>query len=176
MACAGHKWLCAGFGAGFVYIARPLLDQHPPRAVGWMSVRDPFAFDNRRVDLLPANARHEMGCPTFPGIFALGAAVEYLARLGREAIANRILELNMYLTSRLAMAQLELLSPPDPYRSGATLCAVPDPPRATAFLRERGVVVTMKPDGVRIATHFFNNEEDIDRCVGALIAYREHLT
>jgi selenocysteine lyase/cysteine desulfurase len=175
MACAGHKWMCAGFGAGFVYIGQALLDRFPPRQMGWMSVKHPFAFDNRGLDLLPTNARHEMGCPSFTGIIALGAAVDYLAKVGREAIANRVLELNMYLTSRLSMAQFEVLSPPDPHRSGATLCAIPDPPQAAAFLRERGVIVTPKPEGVRIATHFFNNEEDIDRCVGALIAYREHL-
>jgi cysteine desulfurase/selenocysteine lyase len=175
MACAGHKWLCAGFGAGFVYISRAILEKFPPRAIGWMSVQDPFAFDNRRIDLMPTNARTELGCPAFAGIFALGAAVDYLLRVGREAIANRILELNMYLTSRLAHAEFEVLSPPDPHRSGQTLCALPEPPRAAAFLRERGVLVTPKSDGVRISTHFFNNEEDIDRCVGALIAYREHL-
>jgi len=175
LACGGHKWLGAGFGAGFVYISRALLEKYPPRAVGWMSMRNPFAFDNRTIDLLPTNARHEMGCPSFPGIIALGAAVDYLAKVGREAIANRILELNMYLTSRLTMAQFEVLSPPDPQRSGETLCAIPDPPRATEFLRERGVIVTLKPEGIRISTHFYNNEEDIDRCVGALIAYRENL-
>ena len=175
MACAGHKWLCAGFGAGFVYISRALLEKYPPRAAGWMSVKDPFAFDNRRLDLLPTNARSELGCPAFAGIFALGAAVDHVLQVGREAIANRVLELNMYLTSRLAQAELEILSPGDPHRSGQTLCALPEPPRATAFLRERGILVTCKPEGVRISTHYFNNEEDIDRCVGALIAYREQI-
>jgi cysteine desulfurase / selenocysteine lyase len=175
LACAGHKWLCAGFGAGFVYISRALLEKYPPRAVGWMSVVSPFAFDNRRVDLRPGAARAEMGCPPFAPIFALGAAVEYIQALGRERVAGRILELNLYLTSRLGQAGFEVLSPPDPQRSGQTLCALADPPQAAAFLRERGVLVTAKPEGVRISTHFFNNEEDIDRCVGALIAYREHI-
>jgi selenocysteine lyase/cysteine desulfurase len=176
LASAGHKWLCAGFGSGFVYISRALREKFPPRTVGWMSVEDPFAFDNRRIDLLQSNARTELGCPAFAGIYALGAAVEYLQRLGREAIANRILELNLYLTTRLREAKLEVLSPPDPHRSGQTLCALPEPQRAAAFLRDRGVMVTPKPEGVRISTHFFNNEEDIDRCVGALIAYSEHLS
>ena len=27
LACAGHKWLCAGFGAGFVYVSRALLEK-----------------------------------------------------------------------------------------------------------------------------------------------------
>src|SRR5262249_27628095 len=43
MATAGHKWLCAGFGGGFVFIARTILERFPPRAIGWMSVNDPFA-------------------------------------------------------------------------------------------------------------------------------------
>jgi cysteine desulfurase/selenocysteine lyase len=176
LACAGHKWLCAGFGAGFVYISRALLEKYPPRTAGWMSVKSPFAFDNHRADLLPSNARTELGCPPFGPIFALGAAVDYIRRLGREAIANRVLELNMYLTSRLGQAGFDILSPPDPQRSGETLCAIPDPPKAVAFLRDRSVLVTVKPEGVRISTHFFNNEEDIDRCVGALVAYREHLS
>jgi cysteine desulfurase / selenocysteine lyase len=175
LACAGHKWLCAGFGAGFVYISKALLEKFPPRAAGWMSVSDPFAFDNQRLDLLRTNARTEVGCPPFAGILALGAAVDCVLALGREAIATRVFELNMYLTSRLADADFEVISPADPYRSGQTVCALPDPERAARFLRERNVLVSARGGGVRISTHFFNNEEDIDRCVGALIAYREGL-
>jgi selenocysteine lyase/cysteine desulfurase len=173
LATAGHKWLCAGFGAGFVYIARALLERFPPRAIGWMSVQDPFAFENRRYDLVPGAVRSEMGCAPFANIFALGAAVDYLAKIGIEPIATRVLELNMYLTSRLRDAQIEVLSPGDPYRSGETLCALLDPPRAAAFLRERNILVTPKKEGVRISTHFFNNEEDVDRCVGALLTYKD---
>ncbi len=44
--------------------ARALLDKHPPRAIGWLSGDDPFAFDNRHLRLLPSNARTEMGCPS----------------------------------------------------------------------------------------------------------------
>jgi cysteine desulfurase/selenocysteine lyase len=175
LATAGHKWLCAGYGAGFVYISQAILERHPPRAIGWMSVQDPFAFENRRYTVRPDNARHELGCPDFAPIFALGAAVDYISALGINTIATRILELNMYLTSRLQDSELEVLSPSDPYRSGQTLCAVPEPRRAVAYLRERGILVSPKKEGVRIATHFFNNEEDIDRCVGALVAYREGL-
>jgi selenocysteine lyase/cysteine desulfurase len=50
---------------------------------------------------------------------------------------------------------------------------VPDPPLARRFLRLRGIVVTEKPEGLRIATHFFNDERDVDACVDALIEYRE---
>jgi selenocysteine lyase/cysteine desulfurase len=169
-ATAGHKWLCAGYGAGFAYLSRGLL-QRPPREMGWLSVEDPYAFDNRRYKLVPAARRSELGCPPFGPIFGLGAAVEYLAGLGAEAIAARVLELNAYLTDRLEQAGLRVLSPAGAHRSGQTLVAVADPPRAVAFLHSRGVLVTEKPQGVRIATHFYNSEEDVDACLRALRDY-----
>jgi selenocysteine lyase/cysteine desulfurase len=169
-ATAGHKWLCAGYGAGFAYLSRALL-QRPPRQMGWLSVEDPYAFDNRAYRLLPSARRSEMGCPAFGPIFALGAAIDYLAGLGVEAIRARVLELNAYLTSRLERAGRRVLSPGDPHRSGQTLVAVADPPRAAAFLRTRGIAVTEKPQGLRVSTHFYNTEEDVDRCLAALREY-----
>ena len=50
--------------------------------------------------------------------------------------------------------------------------AVPEPAKARHFLAERSVLVTEKPEGLRIATHFYNNERDVDACVENLIAYR----
>jgi selenocysteine lyase/cysteine desulfurase len=173
LATAGHKWLCAGFGAGFCYIAKELLDQRPPRAIGWMSGEEPFAFDNRRCRILPSNARTELGCPPFAAIFALGAAVDYLSGIGIEAIAERVLALNMYLTSRLGRQSLEVLSPGGEHRSGETLVRLPDPRRARRFLLERGIHVTEKPEGIRVSTHFYNNEADVDACVDALVAYQQ---
>lgn len=171
LASAGHKWLGAGYGAGFVYIRGGLLLERPPRAIGWMSVEDPYAFDNRRFTILACNRRTEVGCPAFPAIFALGAAVEYALALGVEEIEARVLALNTYLTAQLDRAGMAVLSPDGAYRSGETLCAVTDPPRATAFLRERGIEVTTKPEGLRISTHYYNSESDVDTCVAALIAY-----
>jgi len=173
LAAAGHKWLCAGYGAGFCYTDRELLEARPPRAVGWLSGADPFAFDNRHLQLLGSNARNELGCPPFAAIFALGAAVDYLAGLGMDRIAERVLALNEHLTSRLESESFEVLSPGGPHRSGGTLVRVTDPAGAYAFLAERGVQVTQKPEGLRISTHFYNDETDVDACVGALAAWRE---
>jgi cysteine desulfurase / selenocysteine lyase len=171
MACAGHKWLGAGYGAGFVFIRRALLAARPPQAMGWLSVENPYAFRNREYRLLDANRRTEGGCPPFGNIFALGAAVAYLAALGATAIESRVLELNRYLTDGLERAGFRVLSPGGPHRSGQTLVAMPDPPRAAAFLASRGVLVTEKPEGLRISTHFYNMEEEIDRGLAALKAF-----
>ncbi len=175
LATAGHKWLGAGYGAGFCYLSQALLDARPPRVIGWMSGDDPYAFDNRRIRLLASNARTEVGCPPFAPIFALGAAIDYLSGIGVDQIAERVLALNMYLTSRLGRESFEVLSPGGAHRSGETLVRLPDPGSANAFLAARGVHVTRKPEGVRISTHFYNDENDVDACVDALVAWRDAL-
>jgi selenocysteine lyase/cysteine desulfurase len=167
-ATAGHKWMCAGYGAGFVVVRRELLARRPPRAIGWLSVENPYAFDNRSYHLLSSAARHELGCPPFAAILALGAAVDYLSAIGTAAIAERVLDLNRRLTASLEEEGIDVLSPEGAFRSGETLCVVPDPPRTAALLRERRIFVTEKPEGLRIATHFYNDESDVDACVAAL--------
>jgi selenocysteine lyase/cysteine desulfurase len=171
LATSGHKWLCAGYGAGFLYVSRELLEKHAPRTVGWLSVEEPFSFENRQVRLLRSNRRVELGCPSFASVFALGAAIDYLAGIGLERIAERVLYLNEYLTFRLERKGFTVLSPAGEHRSGQTLCEVPDPPRAVAYLAQRKIVVSEKPEGIRISTHFFNNEEDVDACVKGLVDY-----
>jgi cysteine desulfurase/selenocysteine lyase len=168
----GHKWLCAGYGTGFAFIRRELIARHPPRAIGWLSVEDPFLFDNRRYRLLASNRRTEQGCPAFGAIFALGAALRYLTEIGVDRIEARVLALNAQLTERLDGAGFKVLSPGGAHRSGQTLCVVEEPSRAVSFLAERRILVTEKPRGVRISTHFFNDEKDIEAVVTALSAYR----
>src|SRR5262249_25055040 len=36
LAVSGHKWLCAGYGAGFLYVSRKLLQASTPTDIGWL--------------------------------------------------------------------------------------------------------------------------------------------
>ena len=167
----GHKWMLAGYGAGFVYLSRELLARSRARAVGWLDLEDPFEMRNDTYRVRPdAAARAELGCPHFAGIFALGAAVEYMLGIGQHNIERRALELNRRLTNSLIEAGFKVLSPlhHETARSAETLIATDDPPRTVEHLARRGVAVTIKPQGIRAATHFFNNDDDIARLVGAL--------
>jgi selenocysteine lyase/cysteine desulfurase len=170
--CAtGHKWMLSGYGSGFVYLSRELLAQTKPRAIGWLSVADPYADRNDEIHLRQdAAARAELGCPHFAGIFALGAAVDLLTNIGITNIEQRALFLNRFLTNRLMDSGWNVLSPLDDeqFRSAETLVAADHPARVVAQLAEKGVIVTEKPQGIRIATHFFNNEDDIERLMEAL--------
>jgi cysteine desulfurase / selenocysteine lyase len=171
----GHKWMLAGYGSGFVYLSRELLARTRARTISWMAVEDPFDMRNdsyrARTD---AAARSEQGCPHFAGIFALGAAAEYLLRLGPPAIERRALELNRLLTGELEGAGWRVLSPvgDEASRSAETLVEAADPRRVVRHLSRGGVAVSVKPEGFRVATHFFNDEEDIARLVAVLGEFR----
>jgi selenocysteine lyase/cysteine desulfurase len=170
--CAtGHKWMLAGYGSGFVYVSKELLDRSKPRAIGWLSVEDAFADRNNEIHLRhDARARAELGCPHFAGIFALGASVALMTGIGMGHIEQRVLSLNKLLTDRLSAAGYKVLSPiaNDTLRSAETLVEWDKPAGLVAHLLKQKIIVTEKPQGIRVATHFFNNEGDIDRLIEAL--------
>jgi selenocysteine lyase/cysteine desulfurase len=170
--CAtGHKWMLSAYGSGFVYLSRELQAASRPRSIGWLSVQDPYGLRNDEVHLRhDISARAELGCPHFAGIFALGASVELMQSLGIANIEARALELNRLLTVRLNETGWKVLSPLDDeqYRSAETLVAAEDPGKVVAHLAERKVLVTEKPQGFRVATDFFNNEDDIAALIEAL--------
>lgn len=167
----GHKWMLSGYGSGFVYVKRELLEQTIPRAIGWLSVNDPYAMRNDEIHLRhDLSARGELGCPHFAGMFALGVSVDQFEEIGMSEIQTRALQLNRKLTDRLLESPWKVLSPlsDERFRSAQTLVAAGQPAELVARLAARGVVVTEKPQGIRIATDFFNNEDDIERLMEAL--------
>ncbi len=170
--CAtGHKWMLAGYGSGFVYISKEIQAASVPRGIGWLSVQDPYGGANNEVHLRhDASARAELGCPNFAGIFALGKSIELMQSIGIENIQARVLELNQKLTSRLNEIGWKVLSPlqDEKFRSAETLVAADNPKEVVGRLAEEKIFVTEKPEGFRVATHFFNNDQDIELLIQAL--------
>ena len=167
----GHKWMLSGYGSGFVYISRELQAASQGHGLGWLSVQEPYAMKNDEIVMrYDTSARAELGCPHFAGIFALGAAVELFNGIGIKAIEERALFLNRNLTSHLIESGWRILSPlrMESMRSAETLVACAEPSKVTALLAERGVIVTEKPQGIRIATDFFNDDSDNERLIESL--------
>jgi cysteine desulfurase/selenocysteine lyase len=167
----GHKWMLSGYGSGFVYISKELQARSQPRAIGWLSVQDPYAGRNNEVHLLHnVSARAEIGCPTFAAVFALGASLELIQSLGTANIEARVLELNRKLTSRLSEIGWKVLSPlgDEKFRSAETLVAAENPAQVVNQLAEQKILVTEKPEGFRVSTDFFNNDDDIESLIHRL--------
>ena len=170
LCCNSYKWMLAGYGCGILYLDRSLLSQLPTPVVGWFGVKDRNAFKNDRFEPLDSMERFNVGSPAFAAIFSLGAAIEYLQQIGIPVIQKRVLKLNGYLTDQLKSIGYQVLSPIDPpeYRSAQTLVRLGHPQRTVDRLKHSGIICTPKPLGMRVATHFFNNAEDIDVLVAEL--------
>ncbi len=170
--CAtGHKWMLSGYGSGFVYMNRELLARSRPHAIGWLSVQDPYGDSNNEVHLRhDVAARAELGCPHFAGIFALGASIHMMQSIGMKNIEERALSLSRKLTNSLGDAGWKVLSPlrEESMRSAETLVQADKPDELVATLAEKKIIVTRKPQGIRVSTDFFNDEEDIDVFIAAL--------
>ena len=106
----------------------------------------------------------------FAGVFALGASIELMQSIGIENIQSRALELNRRLTSRLDEIGWKVLSPlgEEKFRSAETLVAAEDPATLVSQLVSQRILVTEKPQGFRVSTDFFNNENDIEKLVHGL--------
>jgi len=166
---SGYKWAQAGYGIGGLYVAPRFLNPTSFPVAGWWSVRDPEAVVNDRLDLKETAAALEVGCPQFPGIFALGAALTLFEEIGKSRIEQRIHELTDYLHQQLEAERFTIASPlKREQRSGITIVEMRDAPDVVRQLAERKIIVSARGKGLRISVHIFNNFDDIDRLIAAL--------
>ncbi|HKG47315.1 MAG TPA: aminotransferase class V-fold PLP-dependent enzyme [Pyrinomonadaceae bacterium] len=167
----GHKWMRSGYGSGFVYISKEVQAASRQRTIGWLSVHNPYGMRNDEVHLRhDVAARAEIGCPHYAGVFALGASIELMQSIGIANIQARALELNRKLTGRLDESGWKVLSPleDEKSRSAETLVAADDPAQVVKQLASQKVQVTEKPQGFRVSTDCFNNDDDIEHLIRGL--------
>jgi len=162
-----YKWLMGGYGGGLLYVREKWLKEMPPLSAGWRSIQQADRMDNQRVDLRQDAGRYEWGCPAFPVIFALGAAMNYLMQIGRERIEERILELTRQTRLMLSEADFEVLSS-EYHLSGITVIKLPRAQHVARQLLSEGIYVSARGPGIRVAPHFYNTFEEIETLVAQL--------
>jgi selenocysteine lyase/cysteine desulfurase len=166
---SGYKWATCGYSIGALYVGGRFLEPAKFPLVGWRSAREPYALRNDELDLAESAVALEQGHPPFAGIFALGASLDQIEKIGIGKIAGRILELTRYLHERLDGAGIWILSTRDEaHLSGITLVAVDEPAAVVAALKERGIIVSARGNGIRVSVHYYNDHADVDRFVEAL--------
>ena len=167
---SGFKWMMGVHGVALLYCDPQLANQFEPPFAGWRSVAG-SGRDARRAPLKEGALRFEMGMPGFPALFALEAGLAYLQdRVGLEETWRRVEHLAGHLRSALAQMGLPVITREDPAERAGIVCL--HDPRArqvVAALKEAGVYAYAPVDDViRFSPHFFNCDEDIDRCIFAM--------
>jgi cysteine desulfurase/selenocysteine lyase len=173
MAADGHKWMLGPEGAGIFYVRREHLDLLRPVGVGWNSVVGALDFSKIDLTFKDTAARYEGGSVNLPGMMALGASLDLLARFGTEAISRRVIELTDLACRRLEEAGAVIVSSRPcgaeaaGVKSGIVSFEVPgrDCEEIARRCIEHEVVLSCRGGRLRISPHAYNTAEDIQRLV-----------
>lgn len=160
------KWMLGGPGMVFLYARRDLLPTLEPQITGWFATADPFSFDLQHLDYHPTARRLEHGTPPAPVAFLAEAGLEIISEVTPERIRARQGELTDHVIALADAAGLPVRTPRDrAARGGVVNIGVgPEAGKICHALLDRDVCTDYRGDGLRISPHFFNTEEDIERC------------
>ena len=164
------KFLCGGPGCVFLYARRDLLPRLEPAVTGWFAAEEPFSFATERLTYHPTARRLEHGTPPAPVFPIAQGGLDVIVELGVPRIRARQIELQQRVIDRADELGLEVRTPRDPgARGGVVNVKVgPEADRICHALLGRDVCTDFRGDGLRISPHFFNVEDDVDRCFDEL--------
>jgi cysteine desulfurase/selenocysteine lyase len=168
----GHKWMLGPEGAGIFYCRRELMESLPPLTIGWMNVINAMDYGNYDYTLKPDAGRYECGTYNVPGLLAMKGALEVLADVGIDRVANRVRELGDHLISKLEGKGYRIVSP----RSGEQWSGIvsfvspvhPHEPIVTKLRKEHRTEISLREGRLRCSPHFYNTIEQLDRLVDLL--------
>ncbi|MBX6772416.1 MAG: aminotransferase class V-fold PLP-dependent enzyme [Chloroflexi bacterium] len=180
-----HKWLCGPKGTGVLAVRRDRLDDLTPRYIGGGSFAEGFpAGDLNRpetvqIKFAPTTARFEYGMRN-PALYAgIVSAVDYLASLGWEAIAEHERRMITRLKERLAGIDGVVLQTPMEWEHSSALLnfrleGVSGRELSRRLWDDWKIVqrAVREPEGVRLCVAYFTSDEDLDQVIEAVLAIR----
>jgi selenocysteine lyase/cysteine desulfurase len=169
---ASHKWLCAPEGCGYVYLSDRARERVEPTLTGWISVETPWDFEDREQHYKPNALAWESGTGTSSLFYGLEQSLSLLTSTGLDKIDAYLADLTDFLCDGLAGKNYEMISSRRPDEKSAIVCIKSKNGASSNELAEHlereNIIVSPRGDRLRIAPHFYNNREDIERLLSAL--------
>jgi selenocysteine lyase/cysteine desulfurase len=174
--CSGYKWLLGPYGSGFFWVANEWVERLTLGSVYFMALegaRDFHALPVENQQPVPGARRWDSAeTANFTNLAALDSSLDFLLRIGTDAIAAHIRSLVEELIERLPRTKCRLASPEGCDRRGPYACVSAQSPDDTAVLYERlrreQVHVSLRENALRIAPHIYNTREHILQLVEIL--------
>jgi selenocysteine lyase/cysteine desulfurase len=166
-----HKFLLnAGRGMGYCYLSPAAQARFTPVNAGWRAGSVPLdSFFGPEMNLSATASRFDS---SISWLAAVGnrAALSVFDEFGPGAIYARNRELTTKLRSALTGVGWDPLDLPEQNQS--TIVSVPfgdsAPARLPGALAEQGIICSARDGNLRLAIHFYNHEDDIERLVTTL--------
>jgi cysteine desulfurase/selenocysteine lyase len=168
----GGKWLLGPQGSGILYVNSTILPKLKPANLGWLSAQwEDFNDIYTQKPMKPGASRFEEGTKNYIGIYGLRESLRILLDVGRSEVADRVRMHVQLLHRRLGEKGFETRTPVDLQRHAGVIDAYkPGADMAALFarLKEREFILSLRENRLRIAPHFYNTEEEIERFCTAL--------
>ena len=165
------KWLCGGPGLSYLYVREQLIQSLRPRITSWFATERQFDFDLEDFEYRSDARRFELGTPALPTVHTALGGQELVDEIGIDAIVARNRTLTEHLVDGARSAGLSMRLADPKRRTSIVMIRHEDPAAAVRHLAEHDVIVDHRPGFVRVSPHFYNTEEDVDRCVQVLAAF-----
>ncbi len=166
------KWLCGGPGAAFLWANPDLIGACKPLDVGWFSHQQPFEFDIHHFAYHPSALRFWGGTPSVLPFVLAANSIAYLHGYG---IAN-IRAHNLALTEKIiaAIPPEYLISPRAARQRSGTLILHFGAQQESVVkaLQDSQIRFDVRPKGMRISPHIYNDVAEIDSLLSCLPSTR----
>lgn len=184
-ACSAHK-MCGPMGAGMLWGRRELLEAMPPYMGGGDMIR---VVELQRSTWADLPQKFEAGTPSVADAAGFGAACDYLAGLGMEAVHAHERELTRYAYERLIQFPAVTIYGPGPDERGGVIAfniGTVHPHDVATILDGENIAVRAGHHctqplhrelgidaSVRASFYIYNTPEDVDRLIAGLERVRE---
>ncbi len=167
-----YKWLCSPEGCGIFYANERARSRIKPHACGWMSVEDAWDFENRGQALKCDTSVWETGMIGSALFYGLEQSLDLIHCTGVDKIESHLTQLTDLLCEAIPHEKFTIFSSRSPGEKSQIVSLLPRNGTTSYQYAERlatqGVIVSARGPLLRIAPHFFNNIDDIERFVAAL--------
>ncbi len=172
LACGGQKYLVSPWGSGFVYVRRELIERLEPAVTGWMAFEgtDDFSRLTEYNPTFRSDARRfELITLPFQDFYGMSESLRMLLELGIRDIAEFTHALHEPVLRWADDRGIRVASPREEAHRSAIVCvAPPKPVDAYHALKRAHVVCSLREGAIRLAPHFYNTVEEMEKVVEVL--------
>jgi cysteine desulfurase / selenocysteine lyase len=155
-----------------LYVRQEVQDQIEPVEFGWTNIAGYNDYACRDMALRQDAGRYEPGTLNTIGCYGLRASMEFVLEVGVDNVGPAVLA-NTAALAEGAVRKGYRLMIERPQESASGIVSMQkegvDSRLVVKRLRDAGITSAPRQGWVRVSPHFYNNEEDVDRFLIALV-------
>ena len=165
-----QKWLMSSQGLSYLYITEELQSKINQKNVGWISVKDAWNLLDYDLNLRDSADRFQTGTMNSLGIAIFDAVLDIFINFGMENIERRILDNTNYFIDELSEMGINtiLKKTNENYRAGIISFKHEKADEIFESLGKKQIFCAVREGMIRMAPHFYNTSDEIDRVVNEL--------